>query len=440
MLRWPPDLAGRARFVLRDAAVPQCLLDAVPRDAPVDAEELARVDIAVIDGRIAAIARAQAAEGGEHDIALGGNQVWPCFVDMHTHLDKGHIWPRADNPQGTFDGALAAVAADCTANWTAEDVAARMDWGLRASYAHGTAAIRTHINSDAPQHAISWPVFARLREAWRGRIELQAVTIIMLEQLMGPFGDELADLVAAHRGVLGGVAARSPDLDAHLNRVFALAAARGLDLDFHADESENPEGMGLRAIAQAKLRHRFAGQVTVGHCCTLALQAPQDMDRTLDLVAEAQVSVVSLPMCNLFLQDRQAGRTPRWRGVTLLHEMRARGIPVSVASDNCRDPFYGYGDHDMLEVFRESARIAHLDRPVGAWPAAVTRTPAEAMGRQEHGRICMGDAADLVLFNARGYSELLSRPQADRVVLRAGKPIDTTLPSYRELDRWMGTP
>jgi hypothetical protein len=133
----------------------------------------------------------------------------------------------------------------------------------------------------------------------------------------------------------------------------------------------------------------------------------------------------------------RAGRTPRWRGVTLLHELRERGIRVAVASDNCRDPFYGYGDHDMLEVFTQAARIAHLDRPVGTWPAAVTSTPAAVMRLPDAGRIAPGAPAELVVFNARGYSELLSRPQSDRIVLRGGKPIDTTLPDYRELDHLM---
>jgi cytosine/adenosine deaminase-related metal-dependent hydrolase len=74
---------------------------------------------------------------------------------------------------------------------------------------------------------------------------------------------------------------------------------------------------------------------------------------TLDKVARAGLSVVSLPMCNMYLQDRRAdATTPRWRGVTLLHEMAARGINVAVASDNTRDPFYAYGDLDVLEVYR----------------------------------------------------------------------------------------
>ena len=142
-------------------------------------------------------------------------------------------------------------------------------------------------------------------------------------------------------------------------------------------------------------------------------------------------------MCNLYLQDRHAGRTPRWRGVTLLHELKERGIPVAVASDNTRDPFYAYGDLDMIEVFREAVRILHLDHPIAGWPSVAARGPAKIMDRADHGAIAAGRPADLVLFRARSWTELLARPQADRTVLRSGRAIDRTLPDYRELDDLM---
>ena len=136
----------------------------------------------------------------------------------------------------------------------------------------------------------------------------------------------------------------------------------------------------------------------------------------------------------MYLQDRVPGRTPRWRGITLLHEFTDRGVPVAVASDNTRDPFYAYGDLDMVEVFREAVRIAHFDHPFGNWPAAVARAPAAMLGRPDRGVIAVGGPADLVLFPARSFTELLARPQSDRTVLRAGKAIDRKLPDYRELD------
>ena len=226
----------------------------------------------------------------------------------------------------------------------------------------------------------------------------------------------------------------TPDIDDLLDRLLDLASERDLEIDLHCDESGDIGARALPHIARAVLRRKFARRVICGHCCSLAVQPPEVIEATLDLVMEAGIAVVSLPMCNLYLQDRVPGRTPRWRGVTLLHEMRARGIPVAVASDNCRDAFHGFGDHDMLEVYREATRIGHLDRPYSDWPRAMAATPAALMGVPGAGRIGAGLPADLVLVSGRDFSEFLSRPQSDRVVLRQGRPILRRLPDYRELD------
>jgi cytosine deaminase len=281
-------------------------------------------------------------------------------------------------------------------------------------------------------------VFRETREAWRGRVDLQAVALFHPEAASDhAWLERLADLVAESGGVMGGVPYMEADPLGYLDRVFAHAEKRGLDLDFHVDETNDPAAACLRLIAETALRRRFPGRIVAGHCCSLALQPAEEVDRTLDLVAEAGVTVVSLPMCNMYLQDRKPGRTPRWRGVTLLHEMRARGIGVVVSSDNCRDPFYAYGDHDVMEVYREATRILQLDHPIGDWPRTVTIAPAEVAGFSDGG-IAEGMVADLVLFRARGFNELLARPSQNRVILRAGEPITRELPDYRELDHLMG--
>jgi cytosine deaminase len=425
-----PAIPAASPYVLRNATVARTLL-ARPQAYPGEGEAV-RLDIAVERGRIARIAPAGAGIDGT-SVDLDGGMAWPCFADIHTHLDKGHIWPRTPNPDGRHASARLAVAADRTAHWSAQDVAARMRFGLRCAYAHGASAVRTHIDSYGGQGEITWPVLAAMRAEWEGRIALQGVSLIAVEAYRDEaVGARLADLVDRSGGILGAATTTEPDLDILLDRVFALAQARGLDLDFHVDETNDPQSRSLAHIASAALRCRFAGRVVVGHCCSLALQTEDEADRTMDLVAEAGIAVVSLPMCNLYLMDRTAGRTPRWRGVTLLHELAFRGVGVMAASDNCRDPFYAYGDHDPLEVFTQAVRIAHLDHPVGDWPRLVTVTPAAVMGGDV--RIAEGAPADLVLFRARNDSELLSRPQHDRTVLRDGRPIDATSPDYRELD------
>lgn len=425
------------RYVIANATIPGVLLDD-PAAEP-DAEGLCVADIGIAEGCIAVIAPAGAlTEGPRLDLDRG--MAWPAFVDMHTHIDKGHIWPRRPNPDRTFMGALDAVTADRAAHWSAEDVRRRMEFSLRAAYAHGTALLRTHLDSAAPQHRISWPVFAAMRERWAGRIELQAVSIVGIEAFRDPaYLDDLITTVAEHGGVFGAVTYMVPDLEHLVETVMLRAANRGLDLDFHVDETGDPTAHSLRVIADTALRTDFPGRIVAGHCCSLAVQPAAEAETTMERVAEAGIAVVSLPMCNMYLQDRGAGRTPRWRGVTLIHELMAHDVPVAVASDNTRDPFYAYGDLDMLEVFREAVRIIHLDHPVSSWASLVARAPAAIVGRDaDHGVIGEGRDADLVLFRARTWTELLARPQADRTVIRNGGAIERTLPDYRELDDIVG--
>lgn len=424
-----------AGYVLANVRAPACLLKEVL--GPADAEGLTRLDITVAEGRIAALTPPGAGPAEWPRLDLGGRLVLPGLVDIHTHLDKGFIWQRAPNPDGSFASALAAADADRRANWNAQDVRRRMDFALRCAHAHGTVAIRTHLDSIGPQTAISWPVFSEMRERWRDRIALQAVTLTPIDLVLDDAEfTPLVEAVRTHQGVLGAVTYMSPRLQDGLERIFEAAERHGLDLDFHVDESADPAARSLALIAETALRRGFGGRILAGHCCSIARQAEAEVDRTLDLVAQAGIGVVSLPMCNLYLQDRQAGRTPRWRGVTLLHEMKARGIAVMAASDNARDPFYAYGDLDLVEVWREAARIAHLDHPFADWPSVVAATPAGRMG-VEAGTLKAGAVADLSIFTARSQNELLARPQTDRTVLRQGKAIDTTPPDYAELDELM---
>ena len=360
----------------------------------------------------------------------------PCFVDMHTHLDKGHTWERSPNLDGTFQGALQAVNRDCTEQqkWNYDDLYRRMEFGLKCSYAHGTRAIRTHLDCPPHQALTTFQVFRELREKWKDKLTLQAVSLVQLSYFETKEGEQFADAIAELGGVIGGIAHMSPDLDRYLDRIFALAKARNLCLDFHADENNKPESQALHHIAEAALRNNFSSQIVCGHCCSLAVQAQETAEQTIALVKQAGIGIVSLPMCNLYLQDRVAERTPRWRGVTLVRELDAAGVNVALSSDNCRDPFYGFGDHDMLQVFSMGTKISHLDTPYHNWIESVTSRPASMMGLPDVGKIRIGQSADLVLFKARSYSELLSRPQSDRIVFRNGIAIDTTLPDYSELD------
>ena len=209
---------------LKNLTVPSCLVGK-PGD-------LTSLDLTIDSGRISS---------GPADelIDMQRAMVFPCFVDMHTHLDKGHIWPRAKNPDGTFMGALEIVGADRAANWSANDVRARMQFGLECAFAHGSRAVRTHLDSIPPQDSISWAVFSELRDEWAGRISLQASSLIGCDTFESIASDyaTTADLVASFGGLLGLVTYPVPDLKKRLLDFFELAGSRGLEVDLHTDET-----------------------------------------------------------------------------------------------------------------------------------------------------------------------------------------------------------
>ena len=441
MIPTPEFTALNGTATLRRARVPLPFLGETPEGAKIDRDRAALVDVVVAGGRVASVRAAAEGAPLPGDVDLGGRHLWPTLVDVHAHLDKGHIVDRAPNISGDFRGAIDATRTDREANWRRPDLERRMDFALRCAEAHGVTAIRTHLDSYEGQAPDTWAVFGDMRDSYAGRITLQAVALVALDVYRTPFGADLADLVAEGGGLMGGVTRATAglheeelaDLTDLLDRLFILARARGLDVDLHVDESGDPSSAALPAVARAAMRHGHEGRVTCGHCCSLALQDDKTFGEHAALLRDAGITVVSLPTVNMYLQERVPGRTPRWRGVAPLEELRAAGVRVAVAGDNCRDPFHAYGDGDMLDTWRQAVRIAHLDHPFGEAAALCGPAPAAVMGLEHAGRIIAGGPADLIAMHAWSMDQVMARPQADRAVIRGGRRVTAKLPSYAEL-------
>jgi cytosine deaminase len=176
-----------------------------------------------------------------------------------------------------------------------------------------------------------------------------------------------------------------------------------------------------------------------GHCCSLAVQDHARAQSTIALVREARIGIISLPECNLYLQDRRGAdapfpRTPLWRGITLVHDLMDAGIAVACASDNVRDAFHAFGDYNLAEVYAQSVRLAHLDARLEDSVRIVTRTAADLIGLPDRGRIAPGAAAHLVVLEAHRFSELLSRPGASRLCIDAEEIHRPPVPNFAELN------
>ena len=287
----------------------------------------------------------------------------PTFADIHTHLDKTHTDIRAENlTQSHGDvfitisnyfytisdlrmqfigGAVQATLLD-RVHFTPTDLYRRMDFALDCAFHHGTSMIRSHINSSSDLHItdMAWRVFNAMKQKWLDKITLQGVIFVLPSCEFGMNGKatEIATIAAKHGGsVLGSsfsspptmtVAAVEEDDESkvdyqggsttaitttttstttsttiELGALFALAKKLGeFHLDVHVDEHGDGSSDSLLTLARLTIQNAYQGRVTASHCCSLSLASPEHFQSTLRCLQEAQISVVSLPACNLYLQ------------------------------------------------------------------------------------------------------------------------------------------
>lgn len=424
--------------VLANACVPAPFLNgAIPKGTKFDRDGSVLIDIAVTDGRIAAIAPASSLRA-DNTLDLQMRHAWPLLVDIHAHLDRSHIIGRARNAQEDFDGARQAAYADRATHWTREDLFSRMDFALQCSVAHGVSAVRTHLDSHPSKAKVVWDTFSEIARKWASQITLQPVALVPIDLYRSDYGAELADRVVSHNGILGGIVAGPTDtadlraqLNASLTSLFAHASARNLDIDLHVDESA--DGKALPHVARATVKNGYEGRVICGHCCSLSLLPDDEQAATIGLLTSAGISVITLPTINTYLQDRKLNRTPRWRGVPPIKELIAGQVPVAIAGDNCRDPFHPYGDHDMLDTFRQAARIFQFEYPYAHATALIGPSPARIAKLRGKGAIEVGLDADLMILEAWSMDQVIARPHHDRRILRRGEQVECRLPSYATL-------
>lgn len=408
-------------MLIRAARLPQWLL---PAGWPTAGAEPALADLRLHAGRVQAVAPhdplAPVAEGSTWDLA--GALVLPGLVDAHTHLDKAFTLPRMGTVQPGLLGAIEAMMAD-RQGWTEADVHRRASRALQWSADAGVVHLRTHCDWWEPDtQPLAWQVLRELAHDWADRITLERVSLIPLHLYADrDVAMRLAQTVAAGGpgALLGGFVHSTNWNPQALRHLFEAAQHHGLNVDLHVDEELHPGALGLATTAALLQELQFEGHVVCGHTCALAAQDEATALATLDAVARAPIALVTLPITNLLLQDATTGRTPRQRGLTLVKEARARGIPVLVASDNVQDPFCPLGSFDPLEALATGVLAAQLDAPFDQWSEALCR--ADWLRRAPATLpLQAGSAADLLVFTQADRWGFPSRTQP-RVVLRDGQ-------------------
>ncbi|WP_395318147.1 amidohydrolase family protein [Variovorax sp. UC74_104] len=344
-------------------------------------------------------------------------------VEAHAHIDKNYTVQDVGAAQDNLFVAIERMNRH-RESWTGESLRLRMERALQDAWLSGTRALRTHLDWVQPEPPAALAVFEALREEWRGRIELQFVSLTPLDLFADlAAGERIAREVKRAGGVLGAFVYRNEGIVHKLGRVFDLAQQHGLALDFHVDEGLDVEATGLRSIAQLVRARDFRQGVVCGHACSLSVQEDAVAAETLALCAGAGIHLVALPTTNLYLQGAW-DRTPVQRGITRIREAAARGLRASLATDNVQDAFYPYGSYDLLETFGLGVQAAHL-APADDWLDTITVSPAKALGLAWDGRIAPGCPADLLVLSATGEHELIGPRGRQRTVIRAGQALES---------------
>lgn len=336
--------------------------------------------------------------------------ILPGLCESHVHLDKCHTVDRLPSVGGDLRAAIAAQFAD-KAKWSADDLRQRATRGLQELITAGCKTVRSHVDwshEDAARTPpLAWEVLNEIAQGYRNQITLQLAPLTSLADLANAqTAETLGKEIARAGGALGSFVHDQSDLDTGIRTAFEIAARHGIALDFHVDEGLADGLEGLSIIAKLAIEMRFDGPILCGHACSLMNHSGGALERRLDLVARAGLSIVTMPTTNLYLQDRSVA-TPDRRGLTRVRELRAAGVPVIVGTDNVRDAFCPVGRHDPRASLSLAVLAAHLDPPLAdLWPM-ITTDAQKALGVAPT-FVDHADLGDLQICDAPSTTEALT--------------------------------
>ncbi|MEO5697262.1 MAG: amidohydrolase family protein [Burkholderiaceae bacterium] len=382
------------------------------------------VDVLVDADRIVAIGPRLAAPSGVAVVDADGQLLSPPFVDAHFHLDAtlSHGLPRV-NVSGTLLEGIALwgeLKPMLTQQALVDRALQYCDWAV----AKGLLAIRSHVDV-CDDRLLAVEALLHVKAVVAPYLDLQLVAFPQDGLLRSPTA--LANLKRALDlgvDIVGGIPhfERSMAEGAESVRILCeLAAERGLRVDMHCDETDDPLSRHIETLALHTLRLGLQRRVTGSHLTSMHSMDNAYVGKLLPLLGEAQVHAIANPLINITLQGRHDSY-PRRRGMTRVPELMAAGVNVAFGHDCVMDPWYALGSADMLEVAQMGVHVAQMtsQEQMRACFDAVTVNAAAVMGLEGYG-IEVGHHADFVLLQARGTTEAIRLRAGRLYVWKKGK-------------------
>ena len=392
-------------------------------------------DIAILGGKIAEVAPHIAAEARE-EIDAKGRLVTPPFIDPHFHMDATLSLglPRMNRSGTLLEGI--ALWGELRPTLTVD---ALVDRALRycdLAVTQGLLAVRTHVDTSDPR-LVTVEAMLEVKRRVAPYLDLQVVAFPQDGYYRAKEGvASLARALDMGADIVGGIPHFERTMEegrASVEALCRLAADRGLPVDLHCDESDDPLSRHVETLAAQTLRFGLQGRVTGSHLTSMHSMDNYYVSKLIPLMVEAQMNVVPNPLINIMLQGRH-DTYPKRRGMTRVRELMAAGLNVSFGHDCVMDPWYAMGSGDMLEVGHMAIHVAQMGslEEKSAIFQALTTNSARAMGLQGYG-LDKGCNADLIVLQARDPAEALRLKAVKLAVIRRGRVIARTPARVGEL-------
>ena len=368
------------------------------------------LNLAVREGRLAAIGPERPVIDGAEVVDLAGHLVLPGFVDGHIHLDKSFVGDRW-RPHRHVTSLRERLAIEKQELASAGPIVERADALIRQAASFGTIAMRSHVDVDATTGLTNLHAVMEAREKWRGVVDIELVAFPQAGVVSCPGTAEVLD-AAAREGaqVVGGIdpTTLDGDADGQLDIVFGIAEKRGVKIDIHLHEPGQQGIDQLHRIAGRTRASGLNGRVSVSHAYGLGDVAPEVVDRIAAALAEAGVSIMT--------------NAPGDRAFPPILQLRAAGVRVFTGNDNIQDAWWPYGNGDMLQrAMLVGYRSGfYTDEELGVALHMATEAGAAVLGKGDYG-LKVGNEATFVVVKAPNAAAAVAAVPAERAIVRSGQ-------------------
>jgi len=382
-------------------------------------------DVLIVDGVIAEVGAGPSVEVDEV-VDLDGRLLLPAAVEPHAHLDKAFLAEREENETGDLAGAIDAMIR-LSGRITHDDIVERAERAARLMASNGYVAVRTHADTTVHGGVTNVAALAEVRRRVADVIDIEIVALTG-HPVVGAAGADhralLREALAAGADLVGGCPHLEPDgrIEAATDVFLEIATDADVAIDLHTDETLDPSVIGLEYLARQVLAG-FTQRTTASHCVSLGQRDAAEQQRIAELVAGADIGVVTLPHTNLWLGGRNQQPVPR--GLTAVDALRRAGVAVAAGADNLQDPFNPMGRACPFETAALMVLVAH-DLPQRAW-SAVSSDSRRVLGLPP-GSITPGAPADLLAVRAGSLRQVVAEGPADLRVFRAGREVASSVP------------